>query len=63
LSFRRLQQNKIFKIAKPALGKGSKGGEVIKLQKILNHLGYSCGDVDGYYGNYFRGNIKVVFMG
>lgn len=31
--------------------KGTKGGEVDELQKFLNDKGYSCGTVDGIFGN------------
>mgnify|MGYP003375351633 FL=1 len=36
--------------AKPVLQKGSRGEEVRELQQRLNASGYSCGKVDGIFG-------------
>jgi peptidoglycan hydrolase-like protein with peptidoglycan-binding domain len=32
------------------LKKGSKGNEVMELQKFLNNAGYNCGTADGSFG-------------
>ncbi len=51
LQFRVLHEEKNLSIPRPVLKKGSKGVEVEKLQLILNHLGYNCGDADGDFGS------------
>lgn len=51
LAFQRLTVINGFEIPKPILKAGSKGEEVEKLQLILNEMGYSCGAVDGIFGN------------
>ena len=40
------------------LQKGSKGDEVVKLQKRLNELGYSVGKADGDFGNKTKAAIE-----
>lgn len=50
LGFRRLEQAQTLDIPEPLLKSGHKGIEVSKLQLALNHLSYSCGDVDGDFG-------------
>ena len=41
------------------LKNGSKGGEVKTLQRLLNALGYSCGKVDGIFGNGTLAAVKA----
>lgn len=50
LGFRRLEQSKGLQLPDPVLKLGSKGGEVVKLQNLLNHFGCNCGDPDGDFG-------------
>ncbi len=51
LAFVKVDQSKTFGIPEPVLKLGDRGGEVEKLQIILNDLGYACGDPDGIFGN------------
>jgi len=50
LGFRRLEEIEKLTIPEPTLKNGNRGIEVSKLQLILNHLNYPCGDVDGDFG-------------
>ncbi len=50
LGFRRVLSNVSFDIPQPVLKYGSRGDEVMKLQIVLNNLGYDCGDEDGVFG-------------
>ncbi|OGJ11045.1 hypothetical protein A2565_00790 [Candidatus Nomurabacteria bacterium RIFOXYD1_FULL_36_19] len=36
---------------------GSKGNEVIELQKLLNASGYNCGEADGFFGPKTKGAV------
>jgi uncharacterized protein (TIGR02594 family) len=50
LGYRRLEKEMALVAPKPVLKKGDKGVRVTKLQNILNHLDYNCGDADGDFG-------------
>jgi len=50
LGFRRLSVESNLEIPKQELKLGSRGKEVIKLQKVLHELGYDCGSIDGVFG-------------
>jgi uncharacterized protein (TIGR02594 family) len=60
LGYRRLQEMQSLKIPNPPLKKGDKGIEVTKLQIILNHLNFNCGDVDGKFGTKTKDALKLV---
>lgn len=60
ITFRKLEKSQAYKIPTPVLKKGSKGQEVIKLQLILNHLDYNCGDADGDFGNKTESALKSL---
>lgn len=60
LSYRRLETKQELSIPKPILKKGSKGQEVIKLQLVLNHLKYNCGDADGSFGIKTEEALKLL---
>ena len=51
-----VEENKV-EIKMTVLEKGAKGNEVKTLQRLLNALGYSCGKVDGDFGN---GTLSAV---
>lgn len=50
LGFRRLSASGNLEIPKPELKLKSSGTEVMKLQTILNEMGFNCGSVDGVFG-------------
>ncbi|MFV0376445.1 MAG: TIGR02594 family protein [Mangrovibacterium sp.] len=50
LGFRRLTASGNLEIPKPTLKLRSSGNEVMKLQTILNEMGFNCGSVDGVFG-------------
>ncbi len=60
LGFRRLSKIQKMRVPKPTLKEGSKGAEVIKLQLILNHLNYNCGDTDGDFGQKTFNALKML---
>ncbi|MCK5907910.1 MAG: peptidoglycan-binding protein, partial [Flavobacteriales bacterium] len=60
LGYRRLQEIDSLKVPIPILKKGSKGIEVVKLQKVLNYLNYNCGDVDGDFGTKTKDALKLL---
>lgn len=45
--------------SKPNLKLGSRGEEVLKLQKILTELGYDCGAADGVFGPRTEAKLKA----
>lgn len=49
LGFRRIGVVEKFAIPEPVLKQGSRGVEVIKLQRILSHLDFDCGNADGVF--------------
>lgn len=51
LGFRRVAKEQMVELPNPVLKKGERGEAVIKLQNVLNFLGYNCGDPDGIFGN------------
>ncbi|UAB85449.1 TIGR02594 family protein [Zunongwangia sp. SCSIO 43204] len=59
LSYRRISQVDTISIPQPTLKRRDKGNEVIKLQKLLNFLGYNCGDVDGDFGPKTENALKL----
>mgnify|MGYP001155596621 CR=1 FL=1 len=70
LGFRQLEHNSSKAIPAPTFKKGSRGKEAEKLQVILNHLGYNCGDPDGAFGQMthdaltlFQANNRLVIDG
>lgn len=60
LGFRRVAEEIQLEIPDPVLKKGNKGAEVIKLQLVLNALGYNCGDADGDFGNKTLNALKLL---
>ncbi|MDH5366701.1 MAG: TIGR02594 family protein [Cyclobacteriaceae bacterium] len=60
LGFRRVAKEQIIDIPKPILKKGDRGEEVIKLQTLLNTLGYDCGDPDGIFGNKTTNALRLL---
>ncbi|MDW3210985.1 MAG: TIGR02594 family protein [Reichenbachiella sp.] len=60
LGFRRVGAEVLLDIPEPVLQKGDKGLDVIGLQKILNKLGYNCGDADGDFGNKTLKALKLL---
>lgn len=60
LGYRRLEEMPKMRVPNPVLKKGSKGKEVIKLQLILNHLKYNCGDTDGDFGTKTKDALKLL---
>ena len=60
LGYRRLEEIQKMRVPNPVLKRGSKGKEVIKLQLILNHLKYNCGDADGDFGTKTEDALKLL---
>ncbi len=60
LSYRRISQVETLSVPQPTLKRRDKGNEVIKLQKLLNFLGYNCGDVDGDFGPKTENALKML---
>lgn len=60
LGYRRVGEEERIEIPEPVLKKGSKGEEVIKLQRLLNSLNYNCGDPDGDFGNNTEKALKLL---
>ncbi|MCK5168759.1 MAG: TIGR02594 family protein [Bacteroidales bacterium] len=60
LAYRRLETKQELSIPKPILKKESRGLEVIKLQLVLNHLKYNCGDADGVFGVKTETALKLL---
>lgn len=60
LGYRRLEEIKKMRIPEPVLKKGNKGQEVMKLQLVLNHLNFNCGDVDGDFGQKTENALKIL---
>lgn len=60
LGYRRLAAVRNLSIPDPVLKKGDKGQAVIQLQLVLNHLDYSCGDVDGDFGKKTKSALKLL---
>jgi len=60
LGYRRVGVEIQLEIPEPVLEKGDKGEEVIKLQNLLNKLGFNCGDADGDYGNKTVKALKLL---
>lgn len=59
LSYRRLSKVESLEIPMPVLKSGNKGKEVMKLQTLLNHFKYNCGDVDGDFGSKTASALKL----
>ena len=60
LGFRRVAQTVAIDIPQPVLRKGSRGNEVMKLQIVLNKLGYDCGDEDGIFGDKTDNALRLL---
>jgi len=60
LAYQRLEFTHSLKIPKPILKRDDKKPEVIKLQFLLNHLQYHCGDADGDFGEKTENAIKLL---
>jgi len=60
LSYRGLNTTKNITVPEPVLKKGSKGTDVMKLQMVLNHLEYNCGDADGSFGLKTENALKIL---
>ncbi|MEP2026319.1 MAG: TIGR02594 family protein [Reichenbachiella sp.] len=60
LGYRRMGAEIQLEIPEPVLKKGDKGAEVIKLQNVLNKLGFNCGDADGDFGNKTIKALKLL---
>ncbi|SMD38834.1 TIGR02594 family protein [Reichenbachiella faecimaris] len=60
LGYRRVGVEVQLDIPEPVLQKGDKGEEVISLQRLLNKLGYNCGDADGDFGNKTIKALKLL---
>jgi len=60
LGYRRLEKLQALSIPMPVLNKGDKGLEITKLQLVLNHLNYNCGDVDGDFGTKTKDALKLL---
>ena len=60
LSYRRLEKAEALSIPTPVLNESDKGLEVTKLQLVLNHLNYNCGDVDGDFGTKTLNALKLL---
>ncbi len=60
LGFRRVSEVVNIEIPQPVLEKDSRGDEVIKLQILLNYLGYNCGDEDGVFGNKTDNALRLL---
>ena len=60
LGFRKVKDAFGVSVPKPILKKGSRGIEVVKLQNVLNHLHYSCGDADGDFGQKTFNALKLL---
>lgn len=51
--------NPTFTKTKPILRRGCRGEAVRELQERLNYLGYSCGVVDGIFGDDTKDAVKA----
>lgn len=60
LGIRRVGAEIQLEIPDPYLRKGDTGENVIKLQNLLNELGYNCGDADGDFGNKTIKALKLL---
>ena len=60
LGFRRIAEVVNIGIPQPVLEKDSRGDEVMKLQILLNYLGYNCGDEDGVFGNKTDNALRLL---
>ncbi len=60
LGFRRIAEVVNIEIPQPVLEKDSRGDEVMKLQILLNYLGYNCGDEDGVFGNKTDNALRLL---
>jgi len=60
LGFRRVEEKSEIAIPKPILKMKSRGIEVVKLQNVLNHLHYNCGDADGDFGQKTFDALKLL---
>lgn len=60
LGYRRVGAETQLEIPDPYLRKGDTGENVIKLQNLLNKLGYNCGDADGDFGNKTIKALKLL---
>lgn len=60
LGFRRVSEEGFRQIPRPVLKEGSRGEEVVKLQLLLNHLGYNCGDPDGIFGSKTTNALRLL---
>lgn len=60
LGFRKVKEEFEISIPKPVLKLKGLGLEVFKLQNILNHLHYNCGDADGDFGQKTFDALKLL---
>lgn len=60
LGFRSIQSVSKMAVPNPTLEAGNRGEEVVKLQTILNHLDYNCGDPDGIFGAKTVSALKLL---
>ena len=60
LGFRRVAKVVNIDIPQPVLKLGARGDEVMKLQILLNYLGYDCGDEDGVFGNKTDNALRLL---
>jgi peptidoglycan hydrolase-like protein with peptidoglycan-binding domain len=60
LGFRRVAEVLNIDIPQPVLKLGARGDEVMKLQILLNYLGYDCGDEDGIFGNKTDNALRLL---
>ncbi len=60
LGFRRVKDEFEISVPKPVLKLKSFGLEVFKLQNVLNHLHYNCGDADGDFGQKTYDALKLL---
>ena len=60
LGFRRIAAIVNIDIPQPILKLGTRGDEVMKLQRLLNYLGYDCGDEDGVFGNKTDSALRLL---
>jgi hypothetical protein len=60
LGYRKVKEKFEISVPTPVLKRGSRGIEVVKLQNVLNHLHYNCGDADGDFGQMTFDALKLL---